>query len=57
MKRKSLIRSLESNGFTLRRNGGDHDIYGKDDIIVAVPRHTEIKEPTARGILKKAGLL
>ncbi len=57
MKRRSLIRSLESNGFILLRNGGDHDIYGKDGVTIAVPRHTEIKEPTARGILKKAGLL
>lgn len=51
MKRKDLIRLLEKNGWRLARNGGNHDIYtdGKDS--EAIPRHREISENLAKGII------
>lgn len=57
MKRRDLIKQLETNGFRLIRDDGDHSIYkaqGKRP--VQVPRHKEINENTARQILKDAGL-
>lgn len=54
MKRRELIRHLESHGCTLLREGGSHTLYvnrpaGK---VSAVPRHAEVKEFTALKICK-----
>lgn len=56
MKRKDLIKLLESNGWYLKRNGGDHDIYAKDGQREPIPRHSEINERLARDIIKRRGL-
>lgn len=54
MKRKDLIRKLESNGCMLIRHGGKHDWYHnpKTKISQPIPRHKEINEYLARHILK-----
>ena len=56
MKRKDLIKMLENNGWYLKRNGANHDIYtnGKDSEMK--PRHTEVKENLAKAIIKRRGL-
>ncbi len=56
MKRKDLIKRLENNGWYLKRNGANHDIYtnGKDSEMI--PRHTEVKENLAKAIIKRNGL-
>lgn len=56
LKRRDLIKALTENGFELHRHGSGHDIYRKGKIGIAVPRHKEIVEETAKGILKEAGL-
>lgn len=56
MKRNDLIKLLEKNGWTFKRNGGNHDIYTKDGQREAVPRHSEINERLARDIIKRRGL-
>ena len=56
MKRKDLEKRLKSAGFYLHRHGAEHDIYTNGAKIVPVPRHREIDEDTAKGILKQAGL-
>lgn len=61
MKRRDLIKRLESDGWYLWKHGDRHDIYKSDNPKgkqgkVQVPRHNEIKEPTAQQILKDAGL-
>ncbi len=56
MKRKKLIKLLEKNGWTLKRNGGSHDIYGKDGKRETIPRHSEINEQLAKEIIKRRGL-
>ncbi len=55
MKRRDLVRALERAGFRKIRSG-KHDIFARGDLIVPVPRHTEINEHTARGILRDAGI-
>lgn len=56
LKRRDLIGSLTDSGFELYRHGSNHDIYRKGSQSIAVPRHKEINEDTARDILKEAGL-
>jgi mRNA interferase HicA len=54
MKRRDLIRRIEKQGCTLIRAGKRHDWYQnpKTGMCQPIPRHTEIKEPLARHILK-----
>jgi len=56
VKRRDLIKKLETAGYSLNRIG-DHAIYEKEGgRPVQVPNHTEINENTAKAILKAAGL-
>ena len=57
MKRRDLIKRLEGAGYQLTRDEGDHTIYRKPNAqAIAVPRHREINENTAKTILRTAGL-
>ena len=56
MKRKDLVRLLEKNGWRLKRNGGNHDLYTDGERVEAIPRHSEIKERLAKDIIKRLGL-
>jgi mRNA interferase HicA len=62
VKRRDLIKKLESAGWYLKRHGDEHDIYQNNNPpgnrgTVQVPRHREIKERTANKILNDAGLM
>lgn len=57
MKRRELVRKLESIGFVFERHGGNHDIYRRSAEIEKIPRHKEINEKLARAILRKWGLM
>ena len=54
MKRRELERRLRIAGCYIKREGGSHSLWinPKYGIIETVPRHTEIKEPLAKKILK-----
>jgi mRNA interferase HicA len=54
MKRKELERKLRIAGCYLKREGSSHSIWinPKNGKIETVPRHSDIKEPLARKILK-----
>jgi mRNA interferase HicA len=54
MKRIDLERKLRIAGCYLKREGSSHSLWinPKNGTIEAVPRHNEIKEPTAKKILK-----
>lgn len=54
MKRKDLIKAIESLGCILLRHGGKHDMYHhpKTGVTQPVPRHREINESLARKIIK-----
>lgn len=56
MKRRDLIKLLESNGWWLLRNGANHDIYTNGQISEAIPRHPEIKDNLAKSIIRRRGL-
>ncbi len=53
MKKRDLIKRLKKAGFQLVRHGGEHDIYGRGNELVSIPRHKEIKENTAKNIIKE----
>jgi len=55
MKRRDLIRRLESMGCVLVRHGAKHDWYANAlrKQSQPVPRHNEINERLAKSILRK----
>ena len=54
MKRRDLERRLRIAGCYLKRQDKSHSLWinPKTGVIEAVPRHSEIKEPLAKKILK-----
>lgn len=56
MKRKNLIKKLESVGFRFELSWRKSDIYVCGENREEIPRHKEINERLARAILKKWGL-
>ena len=57
MKRRDLERKLRHAGCFIKREGGSHSLWVNPltGVVVAIPRHSEIKEPLARKILKSMG--
>ncbi|TVR67229.1 MAG: type II toxin-antitoxin system HicA family toxin [Spirochaetaceae bacterium] len=57
MKRSELERRLRRNGCYLKREGRSHSIWvnPQTGVIETIPRHTEVKEPLARKILRSLG--
>jgi hypothetical protein len=54
VKRTELIKKIGELGAVLERHGAKHDWYVKKETNIgqAVPRHNEIKESTAKLIIK-----
>ena len=57
MKRRDLVKKLLDAGWEIT-HGGNHDIATHPDNPgrIPIPRHNEINEYTAKGIMKDAGL-
>jgi mRNA interferase HicA len=55
LKRADLIRHLENHGCVLLREGGKHSVYFNPAArrTSTVPRHREIKKPTAIRICRQ----
>lgn len=56
MKRKDFIKLLEKNGWYLKRDGANHDIYTDGINNEPVPRHKELNEMLVKAIIKRRGL-
>lgn len=56
MKRRDLVALMEKNGWRLLRSNGKHDVFSKGSDIEAIPRHREIDEKLAKGIIRRWGL-
>jgi predicted RNA binding protein YcfA (HicA-like mRNA interferase family) len=54
MKRRDLIKAIESMGAVFVRHGSEHDWYQNPETQVSqpVPSHSEIKDSLARHIMK-----
>ena len=50
-----MVRFLQKRGWSIRP-GKRHTVAFKDDVQVAVPRHTSLKIGTVRAILRVAGI-
>ncbi len=58
MKRKDLDKALKKAGWIIIHRG-NHDLAKnplKPGISIPIPRHNEINEYTAKGILERAGI-
>ncbi|PWB79978.1 MAG: toxin-antitoxin system, toxin component, HicA family protein [Candidatus Methylomirabilota bacterium] len=55
MKRRDLEKRLRALGWNLVRHGARHDVWSDGEQEIAIPRHNEINEYTAKAILKEAG--
>jgi len=58
MKRKDIDKVLRKAGWVII-HGGNHDLVQhpqKPGVKIPIPRHTEVNEQTARGILRQAGI-
>ena len=58
MKRRDIDKELHADGWIIL-HGGDHDMAihpQKPGVKIPIPRHREIKETTAKEILRAAGL-
>ena len=55
MQWRKLVNMLGSAGFQ-KVEGSKHDKFTKGSVTVMVPRRREIKESTAKAILRQAGL-
>ena len=56
MKQRDLIKKLEAAGSTLKRHGGNHDVYVRGNDEEQIPRHKEVNERLAKAIIRKWGL-
>ncbi len=55
VKRREFIKRLERAGFVFVRHGRNHDVYRRGNETEEVPRHNDIDEGLARGVLKDRG--
>ena len=53
MKRRDLVELLVKNGWHLKRNGANHDIYTNGVKNETIPRHNEINEMLAKAIIRR----
>lgn len=56
MKRRDLIKLLETNGWWFKRAGSNHDIYTNGKANEPVSRQREIDELVANAIIKRRDL-
>lgn len=54
MKRRELENALKAIGWWFSHDGGEHAFWTNGHHYVQVPRHRELNEYTARGIIKQA---
>jgi mRNA interferase HicA len=54
MKRQKLDKKLQKFGWRFDRHGRKHDIWTNGELEIAMPRHREINEYTAKAIIKEA---
>lgn len=58
MKRRDLIRAIGTAArdrgmeWVLVREGAEHEVWRLDRRMITIPRHREVNERTARGIMK-----
>jgi len=54
MKKRDLEKALKELGWWFLCEGGSHEVWTNGRETIAIPRHNEINEKLAKGILKGA---
>ena len=54
MKKRDLLKVLKKLGWSPSREGGNHELWVKGEYKIPIPRHREIREGTAKSIIKQA---
>jgi mRNA interferase HicA len=54
MKKRDLEKALKQLGWYFKTQGGRHELWTNGTEIQPIPRHSELNERTAEGILKFA---
>lgn len=54
MRRRKLERELSAMGWRFKRHGAKHDVWTDGQVTVPIPRHQDVEEELAKGILKRA---
>ena len=54
--RRILMKMIQTAGFKCDSHGGNHDKYKRGKDVIMLPRHRDINESLAKGIIKKWGL-
>lgn len=54
MKKIEIERRIKKYGWWFERHGGNHDIWTNGEFRIPIPRHREVNERTAQGIIRKA---
>ena len=52
VKKRDLEKALKDLGWWFLREGGNHEVWTNGKDTIAIPRHSEVNERLARGILK-----
>jgi predicted RNA binding protein YcfA (HicA-like mRNA interferase family) len=53
---REVVKALNRAGYRVVRQRGSHIFVAKDDVVVPVPRHSEIKRGTLMAIIAEAGM-
>ena len=53
---REVVKALSRSGYKVVRQRGSHIYVMRDDVVVPVPRHEEIKRGTLMAIISEAGL-
>jgi predicted RNA binding protein YcfA (HicA-like mRNA interferase family) len=53
---RKVVKALAKSGFRIVRQKGSHLILARDEIVVPVPKHKEIKRGLLLEIIAEAGL-
>lgn len=54
---KQMRKEARAKGIEIReRQGGNHEIFYLDDVIIPIPRHNDLEKNTARQIIKEASV-
>lgn len=56
LKKRDLEKKFKQGGWWLKRHGGNHDVWTNGRKEEQIPRHPEVNERLAKGILKRNGL-
>ena len=48
-----MLKMLREYGFWLDRHGANHDLFTNGTEQIAVPRHSDVNEETAKAIIRK----